>query len=375
MQCQRFLDLPRSRREMLCQSVNGFGAVAMAALAVDWSSCDNRAEAGSVRTQQPHFAPRVENVIFLYMDGGPSQVDTFDPKPRLAREHGLPIKIKVPVTAERDVGRVMKSPWNFRQYGESGIPIRDLFPHVARHADDLCVVRSMVSQFSEHSAANLLLHSGSARQGRPSMGSWITYGLGSDCKNLPGFVVLSSGMIPPGGLECFRNGQLPASFQASIFKSGKQPIADLQPTAAQAGSRRRMRDMLRTINENAVNRMGHYDELEAAIAKYELAFRMQAAVPDLVDLAGESKTIQHSYGLDADYPPTQIYGRQCLMARRLVERGVRFIEVLCPEVDADRWDQHEHLLEGHAVGVVAPRVVAGDVDRCPQPAAPCDRDA
>jgi hypothetical protein len=333
---------------MLCQSANGFGAIALAALAADWSSRDSRAGPGRERTQQPHFTPRAENVIFLYMDGGPSQIDTFDPKPRLAREHGLPIKIKVPVTAERDVGRVMKSPWNFRKFGESGMPISDLFPHVARHADDLCVIRSMVSQFSEHSAANLLLHSGSARQGRPSMGSWVTYGLGSDCQDLPGFVVLSSGMIPPGGLECFRNGQLPASFQASIFKSGQQPIADLQPAVAQGDSRRRMRSLLRTINEQAVDRMGNYDELEAAIAKYELAFRMQAAVPDLFDLTGESKTTQHSYGLDADYPPTRIYGKQCLMARRLVERGVRFIEVLCPKVDADRWDQHEHLFEGHA---------------------------
>jgi hypothetical protein len=157
------------------------------------------------------------------MDGGPSQVDTFDPKPRLAQEHGQPIRMKVPPTQFDDVGTVLKSPWKFHNRGASGIPVSDLFPQVGSCADDLAVIRSMTADFSEHTNANYFLHSGSGIQGRPSMGAWVTYGLGSECLNLPGFVVLNSGMIPPGGLDCFSNGFLPASFQGSLFAGRHSP--------------------------------------------------------------------------------------------------------------------------------------------------------
>src|SRR6185437_14359951 len=170
------------------------------------------------------------SVIFLYMDGGPSHLDTFDPKPRLDREHGQPIQAKIHPTQFNNVGNVLKSPWKFRRYGQSGIPVSDLFPHVAGCVDDLCVIRSMVSSFSEHTNANYFLHTGNGLQGRPSQGAWVTYGLGSECRDLPGFVVLNGGLIPPGGLDCFHSGFLPASYQGSIFKTGVNPVANIRAT-------------------------------------------------------------------------------------------------------------------------------------------------
>ena len=167
------------------------------------------------------------------MDGGPSQVDTFDPKPRLDREHGQPIKVKTHPTQFNNVGNVLRCPWKFRHYGESGIPVSDLFPHVGRCVDDLAIVRSMVSNFSEHTSANYFLHTGSGLQGRPSHGAWVTYGLGSECQDLPGFVVLNGGLIPPGGIDCFNSGFLPASYQGSVFKPGAH--ADRQHRADRAG--------------------------------------------------------------------------------------------------------------------------------------------
>jgi hypothetical protein len=346
MHCRRFLPAPLTRREMLLRCANGFGAVALATLLTD------RAFGGSApRETDPlaprptHFPPKARSVIFLYMDGGPSQVDTFDPKPRLAKEHGQPIKMKVEPTQFNNVGTVLQSPWKFRPYGQSGIPISDLFPNVADCADDLCVVRSLVSNFSEHTNANYFLHSGHGQQGRPSMGAWVTYGLGSECRNLPGFVVLGSGMIPPGGLDCFGNGFLPASYQGSLFRKGAQPIADLRPGEASPRLQQGKLDLLRKLDYDVLERLGNDDRLESAIANYELAFRMQTAVPDLMDLGGETAATRALYGLDE--PVTEIFGRQCLVARRLVERGVRFVELLCPAVGADRWDQHGNLRDGH----------------------------
>src|SRR5579871_2116082 len=208
MHCHNFLPKPLSRREMLVQSANGFGAVALAALLTEESFGETLKPASEnsgdpLTPRATHHAARAKNVIFLFMDGGPSQVDTFDPKPRLDREHGQKIKMKVPPTQFDNVGNVLKSPWKFRQYGQSGIPVSDLFPNVARHVDKLAIVRSMTSEFSEHTNANYFMHTGLGQQGRPSIGSWVTYGLGSQCQNLPGFVVLNSGMIPPGGVDCF----------------------------------------------------------------------------------------------------------------------------------------------------------------------------
>jgi hypothetical protein len=351
MHCQRFQLAPLTRREMLRQCANGFGAVALAGLlaepAFGRTKADQSSNTDPLAPRPPHFRPKAKNVIFLFMDGGPSQVDTFDPKPRLAKEHGQPIKMKVPPTQFNNVGAVLQSPWTFRRCGENGIPISSLFPHLAACADDLAVIRSMVSNFSEHTNANYFIHSGHGQQGRPSMGSWLTYGLGTECRDLPGFVVLDSGLIPPGGLDCFNNGFLPATFQGSLFQHGSQPVADLQRTEASPRLQQSKLRLLRKLDQRLLDARGSDDALESAIANYELAFRMQTAVPNLVDLQAETAATRELYGLNESYEPTQIFGRQCLLARRLVERGVRFIEVLCPSVGTDRWDQHSDLKNGH----------------------------
>ncbi len=295
--------------------------------------------------QAAHFPAKAKNVIFLFMDGGPSQVDTFDPKPRLDRENGQPIQAKVQPTQFDNVGQVLASPWKFRQYGQSGIPVSDLFPHVATCVDDLAIIRSMVANFSEHTNANYFMHTGNGQQGRPSMGAWLTYGLGSESQNLPGFVVLNSGMIPPGGWDCFGSGFLPATYQGSSFQNGEQPVADLARREKTAQLQRRKLDLMRALDRSGLARSGPDDKLESAIANYELAYRMQTAVPELMDLADESEATKKLYGLDD--PVTEAYGRQCLVARRLVERGVRFVELLCQDLRHDRWDQHSNLKEGH----------------------------
>ena len=351
MHCRRFLDVPLNRRQMLSQAASGFGAVALTALMAekDFGSvlAQENSETGSNDARPALYPAKAKNVIFLYMDGGPSQMDTFDPKPRLDREHGKPIAIKVQPTQFDNVGKVLKSPWKFRQHGESGIPVSDLFPRVAGCVDDLCIIRSMTSAFSEHTNANYFLHTGHGLQGRPSMGAWVTYGLGSECKNLPGFVVLNGGLIPPGGLDCFHNGFLPATFQGSIFKEGQHPVADITRGENTPSAQKQKLELMRTLDQGLLNRVGSHDELESAIRNYELAYRMQSAVPDLMDLRGETKATQELYGLEADFPQTRSYGRQCLIARRLVERGVRFIELTCPAVPGDRWDQHSNLKDGH----------------------------
>jgi Protein of unknown function (DUF1501) len=340
MHCRRYAKSPINRREMLTQAANGFGALAFAALTAQGQARSVMADEPS---RPPHHEPKARSVIFLFMDGGPSQVDTFDPKPRLDREHGRKIAMDTPPTQFNDVGTVLKCPWKFRHYGQSGLQVSDLFANIGRHADDLAVIRSMTSNFSEHTAANYFMHTGSGLQGRPSAGAWVTYGLGSECQDLPGFVVLNSGLIPPGGLDCFHSGFLPATFQGSVFKAGAQAVENIKPCDDQVSKL----GLLERLDADASRRFGNPDAIEAAIANYELAARMQVAVPNLMAIEGESAATRRLYGLDSDFPPTQLYGRQCLVARRLVERGVRFVEVLCPAVGGDRWDQHSNLRDGH----------------------------
>jgi len=347
MHCNNFRPAPLSRRQLLTTAANGFGAAALLGLLQEQAGALPLASdsANSLRPRPTHFPARVKSVIMLFMDGGPSQVDTFDPKPRLIKEHGQPIKMKVPPTQFDNVGTVLKSPWEFKPRGKSGLPISDLLPHIAECADDLAIIRSMVSEHSEHTNANYFFHSGLGMQGRPSMGAWAMYGLGSECENLPGFVVLNSGMIPPGGMDCFTSGFLPATYQGSLFREGAAPVADLKRTESSAAIQESKLALMRRLDQNAVQQFGQDDKLEAAIANYELAFRMQSAVPELMDITGETDAVKKLYGLDD--PRTQTYGKQCLIARRLVQRGVRFIEVLCPRVGGDRWDQHDNLKEGH----------------------------
>jgi hypothetical protein len=345
MHCGRFLR-PLTRRDMLRHCANGFGAVALAALLAE----DGRAAPDErARGQGTHQPAKVRNVIFLYMDGAPSQVDTFDYKPLLEKYHGQdPHRIfKVEPTQFNNVGKILKSPWKFEKRGHSGLWVSDLFPHVAECIDDLAFVRSMVSKFSEHTSANYFLHTGSGIQGRPSMGAWVSYGLGSENKNLPGFIVLNGGLIPPGGLDNFNSGFLPAAYQGSIFRPGNPPVANIQRTEPTDEHQRGKLDLLRRLDRAGQEQFGRSDEIESAIANYETAYRMQTAVPELMDLSGETAATKRAYGLEAKYEPTRIFGSQCLIARRLVERGARFVELTCPRVAGDRWDQHSGLKQGH----------------------------
>jgi hypothetical protein len=355
MHCRRFVPAPLTRRELLAQSAHGFGAAALAALLSEGALPVNSALAGDSPfvPQAPHFAARAKHVIFLYMDGGPSQVDSFDPKPRLDAENGQPFKMQIQPTQFDNVGSTLASPWKFRNYGESGLPVSDLFPNVGPCADDLCVIRSMTSEFSEHTTANYFLHTGHGLQGRPSMGAWFAYGLGSECRNLPAYVVLNGGLIPPGGLECFGSGFLPATWQGSVFKRGAAPVANIERVEPTSAAQLRKLELMRRLDAEVLDRTGPQDALESAIANYELAFRMQTAVPDLMDIHQETRATQERYGLFGDWEGTQTFGHACLVARRLIERGVRFIQLTCPSGNGDRWDQHSGLKDGHEKNAVS----------------------
>ena len=329
---------------MLARCANGFGGVALASLLAN----EVTAKPSNPLAPKPsHFPAKAKSIIFLYMDGGPSHVDTFDPKPRLTKENGKPFGLKMEATQFNNRGKTLASPWKFQHYGQSGIPVSDLFPHIARHADKLCVIRSMTSDFSEHTNANYFLHTGFGQVGRPSMGSWINYGLGTSNQNLPGFIVLNGGLIPPGGLGCFSNGFLPAAYQGSVFKYGDKPIANIGRTEATAQLQKNKLDLIRKLDAGVAGRLGRLDQVESAIANHELAFRMQGAVPELMDIKGETEITKKMYGLDASFKNTATFGRNCLIARRLVERGVRFIELTCTGGNGDRWDQHGGLTDGH----------------------------
>ncbi len=350
MHCNRFVAPPLSRRQMLERCATGFGAVAFAGL---FGQSGIRAADAATRTDSyapkpTHFKAKAKSVIFLYMDGGVSQVDSFDPKPLLTKENGQPFKMKMEPTQFNNNGNTLGSPWQFKQYGKSGIPISELFPFVAESADELCVIRSMTSNFSEHTSANYFLHTGNGQQGRPSMGAWFGYGLGSENQNLPGFVVLNGGLIPPGGLDNFNSGFLPASFQGSIFKPDTEPISNIKSPDIRAGLQRKKLDLMNKLDAALLQQTGHEDALESAVSNYELAYKMQTAVPELMDFKNESEATKKMYGLDAAYPQTRIFGTECLIARRLVESGVRFVELTCPSSGGDRWDQHGGLKKGHA---------------------------
>jgi hypothetical protein len=333
-----------NRRQALFRWANGFGGLALCSLL---SCARHPNSAGTRRAVAP-----AKNVIFLYMDGGPSQVDTFDPKPRLAREDGEPIKIATPPTQFQIGRRVLRSPFKFAKYGQCGADVSELFPHVARHVDDICFIRSMVSDHSEHTAANYCLHTGSGIQGRPSMGAWVTFGLGSQCDDLPGYVVLDGGNLPLGGADCFGSGFLPARYQGTILRHGRRPIADIEPGEPTARLQRSKIALVNELNKHALDRYAASSQFEAMLDNYELAFAMQTAVPELLDLRGESRATLRLYGVDE--PHTQTFATQCLLARRLVERGVRFVQLLTPKIeDLNRWDQHSLLAEHHRKNALA----------------------
>jgi hypothetical protein len=332
-----------SRRDLLQRCADGFGAVALSALLSQESTAEGVGNAGA---KGVHFPPKAKNVIFLYMDGGPSQIDTFDPKPRLDRDHGKPFADRIEPTQFNNIGTTMKSPWKFKQRGKSGLWISDLFPEVAALADELCVIRSMTSNFSEHTNANYFLHTGAGMQGRPSMGAWITYGLGSECRELPGFVVIDGGLTPVGGKDNFAAGFLPANHQASIFRPASPPVANVTSADPPNVQRNKLK-FIEALDRHTIVAMRGSDPIEAAVANYETAFRMQTAAPQVADLSKEPASVRKLYGLEEKDPTTRIFAAECLLARRLVERGVRFVELTCPKNKHDRWDQHSDLRKGH----------------------------
>ena len=347
--CGRFRERPLTRRDLLRQAGIGFGAVAAAALL--HRDAARAASKGVVPAL--HHPARATSVIFLYMDGGVSQVDSFDPKPRLERDAGKSphTLFKVDATQFNNVGTILPSPWAFRRCGRSGTPVSDLFPHMGSVIDDLAVIRSMTSEFPEHTNANYFLHTGSGLQGRPSMGAWTTYGLGSDNDNLPGYMVINGGLIPPGGLDNFTNGFLPATSQGSVIKPTAAGLANVRPPEESAGRQPSMLELARRLDRGFATSLAAGvappDALESAIANQELAYRMQTEVPALLELADETLATKRAYGLEADYEPTRIFAAECLLARRMVERGVRFVELTCPNTGGDRWDQHTNLRKGH----------------------------
>ena len=337
-----------SRRHLLGRSSAGFGLAALAGLL----GREAGAAGGAARVAS---APRAKRVIFLFMSGGVSHVDSFDPKPLLAARAGQPMPVPVERTQFNNNGTIMPAQWEFRPRGECGTEISELFPEMARHADKLAVVRSMTAKFSEHAQGNLFMHTGFPFLGYPSAGAWATYGLGRECDDLPGYVVLQSGdAIPPhGGVACFGNGFLPSDTQGSIVKcDADPPLRDIRPWEAAAGQRARL-DWLAGMNRRFGAEAAAAEAVEAAIRTRETAFRMQAAVPSLTDLSGESEHTLKLYGLDAAEPQQAAYARQCLLARRLAERGVRFIELSCLAYKLgggngpNPWDNHGKLKEGH----------------------------
>jgi Protein of unknown function (DUF1501) len=347
MHCGRYRVGPLTRRQMLLHCANGFGAMALSALWADEGKADPSVTGKKLAGL--HHPAHARSVVFLFMDGGPSQLDTFDYKPLLARYHGKDphAVFRVEPTQFDNVGKVMASPWKFRRHGGSGLWVSDLLPHVAECVDDLCVIHSLVSRFSEHTSANFFLHTGSGFQGRPSAGAWVSYGLGSENKNLPGFIVLNGGLIPPGGLDNFNSGFLPAAYQGSIFRAGDSPLANIRRLEKMDGEQRAKLSLMEHLDRAGELRMGPEGAIESAIGNYETAYRMQSAVPELLNIQGETAATRDLYGLDSTYEPARIFGTQCLIARRLIERGARFLELTCPKVNGDRWDQHSQLKAGH----------------------------
>ena len=337
-----------NRRELLQRSACGLGSVALASMLTEQGVLAE----GSRAPRRTHHAARAKRVIVLFMDGGVSQVDSFDPKPRLQAEHGQPFKMTIEATQFDSVGSTFASPFKFTRHGESGIPVSSLFPHIASCVDDLCVVRSMQSPFAEHSQSCLLLHTGHPLQGRPSMGAWLSYGLGSECENLPSYVVLSGGQLPLGGLQNYGGGFLPAVHAGSLFHVGAaSPIVDnIVPVETKQSLQANKLRLIAADDRQFAAEVGSSETvIESAIRNYELAFTMQTAVPEATDLGGETKATLDRYGVTSTNAFEARYARQCLLARRLVERGVRFIELTCVAGvrNVSPWDSHSNISTEH----------------------------
>lgn len=336
---------PITRRQMLTRCSAGFGMLALAALMGEEAIAADSAK-NPLAPKKPHFPARAKRIIFLFMHGGPSQVDTFDPKPLLIRDHGKPYPGNKPRVQFAETGNLLRSPWEFRRYGQSGIEVSDLFPHVGQCVDDLCVIRSMYGDNTAHGGALLQLHTGSDTFVRPSMGSWLTYGLGTENQNLPGFITICP-TLGHGGVQNWSSAFLPAVYQGTPIGNASIPaeraaISYIQNPQTPRDLQRLQMDMLRTLNEEQLRHFGHDPALEARIETFELAYRMQTVAPELMDISRESRETLKLYGIGEQ--PTDNFGRQCLLARRFAERGVRFIQC----THSYKWDQHGDLRNGHA---------------------------
>ena len=332
-----YLNQTLSRRELLKVSSTGFGSLALASML--------QASTDPMAVKAPHFKPRAKRVIFLFMHGGPSQVDTFDYKPLLKRDHGKPLPFARPKVVSGETFNLLQSPWQFKQYGQSGAWVSDLFPEIAKCVDDLCFIKSMWGSNSRHGGALLELHTGSDTFIRPSMGSWVTYGLGSENSSMPGYLTICPTQSH-GGANNFGSAFLPAPYAGTAIGSVGVPARDakipfITNTETPRNIQRMEIDYSQGLNRKQLELTGPDHALEGRIESFELAFRMQAEAPELQDLGQESEATRKMYGLDN--PVTEDFGRQCLMARRFSEKGVRFVQVS----HTYKWDQHANLRRDH----------------------------
>jgi len=335
-----------TRRSLLKSGACGFGYLALADLLCR-SAPAAETSAGPLSPKPPQFAPKAKQVIFLFMHGGPSQVDTFDYKPRLEKDHGKPLPFDKPRVFSAATGNLLRSPWSFKQYGESGAWVSELFPHVATQVDKLCILNGMHGSNSRHGGALLELHTGSDTFVRPSMGSWITYGLGTENQDLPGFITICP-TLTHGGVNAYSSAFLPAVYQGTPLGNASIPSEQASiPFIASADNtprdqQRKELDFLRRFNTAHMAETGPDSNLEGRINAFELAFRMQSTAPALQDISDETEATLKLYGVDQ--PETKNFGRQCLMARRFIERGVRFVQC----THSYKWDQHSGLRADHA---------------------------
>ncbi|MYA80117.1 MAG: DUF1501 domain-containing protein [Acidobacteriia bacterium] len=351
-----------SRRDLLFKAGEGISGLALAyllnreaLLAADKeTACSATTDAQTPVSPRPtHFTSRAKSVISLFMSGGVSHVDTFDPKPMLEKFHGQPLEGKGRIRVRQGYpGPLMRSPFGFRQFGENGIYVSNLFPHVAGIVDEIALVRSCQGRSNDHVLAHYEWNTGSLRMGFPSVGSWVTYGLGTENQSLPAFVVIYDPRGGPfSGPTNWSSGFLPAAYQGTVFRSSGDPVLDLNPPADVTPEQQRARlDHLAMLNDEHAKKNPGSTELAARIASYELAYRMQGCAPDAVDISGESEETKALYGLND--PVTEPFGKQCLLARRLIERGVRFIQLYngaLLQQDIDTWDAHSNLVENHTL--------------------------
>lgn len=342
----------RTRREFLWQSGAGFGSLALTSMLEEdgfFSNSVSAAEQKQGHVRKPHFPPKATSVIFLFMYGGPSHIDTFDYKPNMIGMDGKTVDVDTfGRGGHKKGGRVVEPRWKFKQYGQCGKWVSDLFPHLAGHVDDIAFLHSMTADSPIHGSAMLMMNSGRILSGSPTMGSWINYGLGSENENLPGYVVMldpSGG--PISGAKNWTSGFMPANYQGTVLNSQGPAILDLnRPESMSQSIQRELLDSLKKTNERHLAPRADRSELAARISSYELAYQMQTHAPEAVDFSAETEQTQELYGVNK--PQTENFGRKCLLARRLVERGVRFIQIYSGGNHNDaNWDAHGDLEKNH----------------------------